>query len=252
MKNLNNLTGYFQTGCGFNNESRYDFKIRNYNSTSPSAQVEVIFDNITERLVSLIQQYDIAVGCVAWLTNFEILEELSRKDWTNLVVQKEDFLRNDSSKNDTDWQARLRQAYGKLSGKDFSMNVPELYIDHPHFNRTVQQCCVRADGAWSHFRETVRCIGYSNYGRNITPKMHHKFLVLGHSDSGVDFVPELVWTGSFNFTQNAESSRENAVIIRDKKICHAYLSEWAQLWALSEPLDWTSAEPEKPELYVGT
>lgn len=61
----------------------------------------------------------------------------------------------------------------------------------------------------------------------------------------------MVWTGSYNFTQNAERSWENAVIIRDPVIADAYLREWAQLYSLSEPLDWKSPYVA-PEWRIGT
>ena len=251
-KSLNKLDGYLQTGCGINNESGYGFNLKNYKAYSNAAEVEVVFDDISERLIELIQQYDVAVGCVAWLTNFKILKALEKCEWANIVVQKEDFLRNDSLQNRNSWKPKLRAAYDSIRGKDLSMNIPDLSIGHPHFNRRVQQCCVRADGVWSHYMESIRCLGYAGGANNITPKMHHKFLVLGHADEDVDIIPDIVWTGSFNFTQNAESSRENGLIIRDHSIVHSYLSEWAQIWAMSEKLNWQSEEPERADLYVGT
>jgi phosphatidylserine/phosphatidylglycerophosphate/cardiolipin synthase-like enzyme len=51
--------------------------------------------------------------------------------------------------------------------------------------------------------------------------------------------PYAVWTGSFNFTKTAPLSFENAVVIQDAKIVEAYFKEYAQIAALSEPLDWT-------------
>lgn len=71
--------------------------------------------------------------------------------------------------------------------------------------------------------------------------MHNKFLVFctkrpgEHEDA---LRPECVWTGSYNITFNAQKSFENAVILRDQDIAAAYAREWAQILALSEPLDW--------------
>jgi phosphatidylserine/phosphatidylglycerophosphate/cardiolipin synthase-like enzyme len=64
--------------------------------------------------------------------------------------------------------------------------------------------------------------------------------------------PRMVITGSFNMTANANRSRENIVVIEDHRISQAYISEWAQLWSFSEPLDWEHTEPHHPEIYVGT
>ncbi|HEY9640318.1 MAG TPA: hypothetical protein V6C57_07530 [Coleofasciculaceae cyanobacterium] len=63
--------------------------------------------------------------------------------------------------------------------------------------------------------------------------------------------PYAVWTGSFNMSENATKSLENAVYIQDKAIARAYYNEWAQIEALSEPLDWETAWSE-PEWRVGS
>jgi phosphatidylserine/phosphatidylglycerophosphate/cardiolipin synthase-like enzyme len=59
----------------------------------------------------------------------------------------------------------------------------------------------------------------------------------GRSATG-EFVPEAVWTGSFNFSVNAGRSLENAVFIEDTAIAQAYANEFSQVAALSEPLNW--------------
>lgn len=72
--------------------------------------------------------------------------------------------------------------------------------------------------------------------------MHHKFFVFFNAD----LVPYAVWTGSFNATENAARSRENAVYLRSATIARHYAAEWSRTLALSEPLDWSSnfIEPE--------
>lgn len=49
---------------------------------------------IETALISQIAQCDMACGCVAWLTNENILKALGKVQ-TSLIVQKEDFLRPD-------------------------------------------------------------------------------------------------------------------------------------------------------------
>ena len=44
---------------------------------------------------------------------------------------------------------------------------------------------------------------------------------------------------------------ENAVILRDQDIAAAYAREWAQILALSEPLDWEAGWCV-PEYRIGT
>src|SRR5258707_14540042 len=111
----------------------------------------------------------------------------------------------------------------------------------------------------------IRCVG--NFGLNIVPIAHHKFVVLCRDDlppweKFADEVekrggkttfphfplnehrmlqPYAVWTGSFNFTKNATHSLENALLISESSIVHAYLEEYVFTFGLSEPLDWTIA-----------
>ena len=97
--------------------------------------------------------------------------------------------------------------------------------------------------------EAVRCVGNHNSDRSPAfPRMHNKFLVfcsIDH-DSRKIYRPYAVWTGSFNLTSNAAVSLENAVIIHSSAIAEAYLNEWSQILALSEPLDWETEWIEPP------
>jgi len=77
--------------------------------------------------------------------------------------------------------------------------------------------------------------------------MHHKFAVFCSSG----FSPFAVATGSFNWTFNSAKSLENLVVVRDGAVAGAYLQEWSQIFALSEPLNWQS-EWVKPQWRIGT
>jgi hypothetical protein len=41
--------------------------------------IEVYFKNIENIIIEKIKKYDIIIGCIAWLTNENILKELSKK-----------------------------------------------------------------------------------------------------------------------------------------------------------------------------
>lgn len=206
-----------------------------------SGNVQVLFQDHAQHLVKLIGEYEFAYGCVAWLTDFEILKALSKVS-TQIIVQKEDFLRPDL---DTRWnKQKLRQAYNNVRCREERYDIDGLVAD----------LSVCGDPSMS----GIRCMGQcSSQGKKVSPRMHHKFLVLGRRENSQrgDLckrpVPEIVWTGSFNFTWNAGMSIENAVIIRDEKIARAYFNEWQQIFALSEPLDWNE-EYVAPEYRIGT
>jgi len=215
---------------------------------------QVFFKNIEEHLINFIQQTRYCVGCIAWLTNFRILEALSSLKGVAFLVQKEDFLRPEyPSAHSTTWKQDLRKAYESLPGTFERYNFIET-----------SQLSVCSDPSLP----PVRCVGFAKHNGQISvPRMHHKFLVSGNLETVTEtwkdsegivrmyehyhFVPERVWTGSYNFSHNAELSFENCMILDDPKIVQAYMNEWGQLEALSEDLDWSSQWAE-PEWRIGT
>ena len=204
-----------------------------------SADIEVFFRDIKEVLCKKIQKSKIIVGCVAWLTDTDILKSLA-KTKASIIVQKEDFLRPDSVDDGKD---NLRKLYAKI----------ESNCERYSFENTVlpkmSYCGDPCLGG-------IRCVGNHNKDKNPAhPRMHNKFLVFCKWKRGINgcrvVVPESVWTGSFNFTYNAGNSFENEILINNKEIAMAYFKEYAQIAALSEPLEWES-EWMAPEWRIGS
>ena len=86
--------------------------------------------------------------------------------------------------------------------------------------------------------------------------MHNKFLVFCKvKNTGKDqfhiLEPYAVWTGSFNFSYAASMSLENAIYLTEPNIVMAYFKEFAQIYAISEELDWQS-EWCSPEFRIGS
>jgi len=210
---------------------------------------EVVFRDLQPRLVAMIESYPIVVGCVAWLTSGPIIDALATRRAVSIIVQKEDFLRPDHNGDRQEWAYRLRTRYAYL--EDVGPTPALRYImPAPLCNASV--CSTPTI-------EPIRCVGNHNSSRSPAhPRMHNKFLVFGqmHQPEGADhdcqtFRAEAVWTGSFNLTDTASNSFENAVIIRDERIAAAYALEYAQIAVLSEPLDWET-EWMAPEWRIGT
>jgi len=220
--------------------------------TDHSIRDHVYFKDLAHHLIRHIRDADLIVGCVAWLTHGAILDALATRR-TMLVVQKEDFLRPDLLAYG-DWRTHLRARYDALTPGPWKFAYDNLA-------GTLSFC-----GATEY--EPVRCCGMRGKGRDSAPKMHHKFVVFCHIDENIftqsqgDGYPTLtvdattvrpyaVWTGSFNFTVNATASFENAVYLTAPDIVNAYYNEWAQIVALSEPLDWWH-EYIAPDLHIGS
>lgn len=233
----------------------------------------VYFDHLEHVLMDYIRKSTVVFGCVAWLTNFEILRALARLDAVQLVVQKEDFLRPDTNGDYQGWKHRLREAYDELK---CPISHHELY------GGIASQLSTGVPG----YMDAVRCVGnYNSEKKPAFPRMHHKFLIFGQLTQAPGLIapndpfdltkppmrdrifasyedgshmayasyiePQFVWTGSFNLTENAIYSFENAVVMSHPDIVQAYYREYMHIYSLSEPLDWTS-EWVAPEFRIGT
>lgn len=184
-----------------------------------NALVKPVFRDIEQQLVECIEQADVVVGCMAWLTNKRILKALSNKTkGVQIVVQQEDWLRPDTE----DWTMRKqRELYRQLNG------IPNSYAQ-------VNWCA----GIQI---QPIRLSGTPKNSQRNNPKMHHKFLVFCRSSDSWVSEAESVWTGSFNATQNATCSLENGLLINSPEIANIYMQEWRQVLMTSTTIgleDW--------------
>lgn len=215
---------------------------------------KVYFRDLKDRLIKHIEEADLIFGCVAWLTDGDILDALKRCPNVSIVVQKEDFLRPDM-KPYSNWKEWLRAKYDAL----------KCGVDRCRWSLG-QLMYVLSVNSWDGTIDPVRCVGNHNSAKSPAfPRMHNKFLVFvkllpseeepdedqDPEDVGGSIDPYAVWTGSFNFTKNAGHSLENAIYITDKNIVQAYHKEYQQIFAISEPLDWETAWAV-PERRIGT
>ena len=164
------------------------------------------------------------IGAVAWITDLDILEALSRRQ-TLLVIQKEDFLRPDmESRLSNEAKQRLHTAYSQLKPFDGTkVSVGPFF----QFQNDIYQ-----------HLNPIQCFGfYSEKEMFRTPRMHNKFLVFLYKKEKL-YYPQKVWTGSLNLTQLSMHSLENAVLISDENIAAAYAEEAQNIYLNSEELNW--------------
>lgn len=210
------------------------------------AYVRCYMRNLPAALIAEIEASQAVVGCVAWLTHPGVLRALSGVH-TQIILQKEDFLRPDYGQSARKWKYELRRAYNALRCGIYSYHAPDPI-------QRLGYACPR-------YLDPVRCLGSCREdGVWKRPLMHHKFMVfcdfnpdpVGDVDGfGKSLTPRAVWTGSFNPTSNGANSFENAVVVQSPSIASAYLHEWAQLYALSEDLEWESPGVA-PDQWLGT
>ncbi len=221
--------------------------LKDYGTTT-DARTKVIFRDLESEVVRQIEQCSLVIGCVAWLTHPRILAALRKPQFgCSLVVQKEDFLRPETQGDRASWKQSLRRAYDQLFCGLDRFNVGGL----------VGSLSWGGDPTLP----AVRCVGNHNSQRlPAFPRMHNKFLVFCCIEKEAEpdeetqrypITPYAVWTGSFNFTDTATKSFENAVLLESEVAANAFWGEWQQILSLSEPLDWSSDWIE-PEWRIGS
>ena len=251
-------TWHSSTGYNGSYNAGYDF-----GGACGHAEVEVVFRNHSNRLIRLIDSRTSGfIFCaVAWFTNYSILDALAkavrRGVFVAVVVQKEDFLRPDGCSPPSYFKKTIRRKYDAL-GKVEMMDKGHLIIAHyatdaigDDFNG-----CIEDHELGKSFVPVVRCVGNHNSDKSPSfSRMHHKFFVFGDINLKQDLFeihclddfpgyedPQArkVWTGSFNASKAACYSFENAVIIDSDEAATKYAQEFALMFMISEPLDWTN------------
>ena len=191
--------------------------------TESSGSVIVYFEDIEDRPVDFISESKAVVSCVAWLTSEPVLQAMKGRP-VNLIIQKEEILRPDSSPRRADLRTQYSALVGFAEGERYSWPEPVSrlsYLGDPTL-------------------DAVRCLGkHNSQSRSAIPRMHHKFLVsgswiapvLGEIEGDREWSPyrseaRRVWAGRYNPTRNAKRSLKNAVVINDKKIAERYFREF--------------------------
>ena len=217
-------------------DSLIDYSI----SVTNIENVEIIFRNQRDRLLEFIRQHEVIFGAVAWFTDIGLVNALRGK-YVAIVVQKEDILRPDMKGS----KSSLRNAYAAVACKLTRYDLPGVAQSMSY--------------AGSPEATPFRCVGNYNRSKDLAfPRMHNKFLIGGTlSGTGIneygtlDYKMQRVWTGSYNFSYNAQKSFENALVLDCPEAAIAFASEWAQIFALSEPLNW-AVDWIAPEYRIGS
>jgi phosphatidylserine/phosphatidylglycerophosphate/cardiolipin synthase-like enzyme len=196
-------------------------------------EIEVFFRNLERHLIEYIAQADVVIGCVAWLTSIPILRALAQvPGGVSIIVQKEDFLRPDLASG-SGWRQFLHDLYDNIHPKLYTDQMPGTLLGNMSPSLLI---------------DPIRCVGNNNATKvSARALSHNKFVLFCKKDPYDKRVkPQAVWTGSFNFTNAAKMSFENAVVLRDPVTIKAFYREYAQIAVLSERLDWTTdwVEPE--------
>lgn len=225
-----------------NNESKYSSdshhmnfnKMRTTNSHTQLTNncVQPFFENLEEHLVEYIEKSSYIIGCVAWLTNPNIIEALENSKGVKIIINKEEYLNSSMEIGKKFFYKCLRGKYNE---------IPDMFVD-----KCI--CCTK---------QIDQCVNFTNiFGNKILAenisiksgailtcgivnnfsKMHHKFLIF--FDENIN--PLGVWTGSYNLSKTSNFSLENALYITDKSVIMEYVKEFLAIYPFSESYDWKS------------
>lgn len=199
-----------------------------------SNNVILYFDNLEENLINHIKDAEYVIGCVSWLTNLKIIKALHNKKGVKIVIQKENFIKRDYSYSIclNEYYINLRKGYKAVP--NLFNNIENIKTDE---DSAMHQIC-KNKLSDDDFIDGIRCFGFAKASHK--PLMHHKFLIFLDKD----LQPYGVWTGSYNFTNNANNSLDNGLFISDSKIIEGYIEEFEQILFLSEKINWESSVPK--------
>ena len=195
-------------------------------------QIEVYFKNIENHIIQKIKKYNNVVGCVAWLTNSNILNELSKKKSVIIIIQEEDFLRPDTyfDGQKEKWKNKIHELYSKIEKLD------DIYLG-----------CIGINTRGL-IESGIRRVGLINKDNSPAfPRMHNKFIICFDEPFTEYFTPDYedrqkiygeVLTGSYNYTENSNNSLENVVCIKEQSITASYFLQFCEICMMSIPLDW--------------
>ena len=204
-----------------------------HNDIKTEQSINVFFDNLQKILIEYINKATYIIGCIAWMTNDDILHALREKKGIKIIVNKEDFLKGESD----------------IGQKPFYCSMRAIYEELPNLSNAICPLCKPEKNNIKHLHECGHLSSIfhlSNVAKddnaimtfgivNSFSKMHHKFLLF--FDDKMNSMG--IWTGSYNLSNNANNNLENAVYICDNKIFQKYLSEFALIYKYSEHYKWT-------------
>ena len=224
------------------------------NMTSASKDIEVSFCNNENMVISELKKYSAAVGAAPWLTNYKILDSLfNLEQGSCFIVDKQEMEERLTCEKKPKYKSVLNdKTNGEILTEKFNSITPlEFYFRNTYESAEDIECGSTINSQHIKNKCRLRFIGFKKtLERKVVPLLHHKIMILGSLDYNdfnfLEFKPEVVITGSFNFTYGATLNRETIIKISDESIVDAFYLEWLRLYKLSES-DFNNDEM-KPEL----
>lgn len=200
--------------------------------------MEVHFQDIKSHLLRYIEKSSYCIGCVAWCTDFDVLDALASRKGAHIIIQN-DAVATRQYKHDT-FRPKLREKYRHLKPFDWLGWERAYWNAVPEFKQipfmpsalikhdavSVRVCGQRQTNKQHHQRQQ------QTEEKEVPSMMHHKFLLYLNAQGVIYGVS----TGSYNFSKNASQSLENFQYIEDPRVAQHYFLEYLRVLHCSEPL----------------
>ena len=211
----------------------------NYHCKLVKNSIQPYFEKLEEHLIGYIEKSPYVIGCVAWLTNKNIIEALENIKGVKIIINKEEYLNSNMKIGRKFYYKCLRGRYNEVTDL-FNINCEcckKFVRDCPNFNKIFSPIFIdkKLSENLSDDIEKNGAIITCGIVNNFS-KMHHKFLIFFNNK----FEPTGVWTGSYNLSKTGNFSLENALYITDIDVMMEYIKEFFAIYPFSESYNWKS------------
>lgn len=178
-----------------------------------------------------------AMGCVPWLTHEGIADRLIRMQSCVVITKPE-------------WSGpSLTRLHAE--GGHFPTSAIRGFDEYAPRDERGHPTVVGPHGPWPPHESHVRPVRVAGYSAKNAPLLHAKVLVLGdvhwyEEEFGGEkewFTPRLIWWGSANWTNKAESHLEFGTFSDDRDLLQRATEFVSDAIKLSEPLGTTQQRP---------
>jgi hypothetical protein len=174
----------------------------------PIPSVTPHFSDLENILSDYINSASYVLGCVAWLSNPNIIEALKRKSGIKIIINQESHFQEDLLRQTSHIQY-IRRQYSTLKNLSKDMLFDDCFL------------CKSIEPEYLKALEITGAV-VSHGIAGCSSLMHNKFLIFLDQT----FYPIGVWTGSYNMTMNSNKCLENAVYLTDIWVTRKYLQEF--------------------------
>lgn len=194
--------------------------------------LRVYFKDIREVLLQHLSKCSYVVGCIAWITDFGVIDAISKLKGATIIVQAESMFK---IKTREGFKTNLKRRYQQIKQFPWATFAKAAHL--PHFQKLwteMKTTPALQEQLWTTLGQDpmavrtcgqVQKAGHEGQNPEEPSMMHHKYLIF--LDANAKAVA--VWTGSFNFTKNASKSLENIQIVYNQQVADSYLRNFLSL-----------------------